>query len=354
MKIVLCHHYSLSFYAGGEKFILNLSRELVNRGYNVEIVALPIMRKSDRMEYVVKTLNELGVEYRESWLHSIKNVDVAYYIFAPLVHKFFKIDAPKVAGIHGFPFALELQHEDIKRANVIKLIRKVGFIPTAALMYHKYFGLKELKHFDAIHVINKAIFALYHGLHNNILYAPLWIYADRCKQSFEKSEKFTVLFLGRQSWVKGFDVYVELAKVLRGKGIEFLTTGKSVGSVKGLGSIPEEELMQYISKVHVVVIPSRIDTFGLAIVESMACGTPVITTPIPAHMGLELHSLIYTNSVKEFTKKILEIKSLWESDREEYYRLCKRVKEDAMKYDVNNVFPVYEQMFLEIAKLWER
>ncbi|MCG2871979.1 MAG: glycosyltransferase family 4 protein [Sulfolobales archaeon] len=354
MKVVLCHHYSLSFYAGGEKFLLNLSRELVEKGHSVEIRALPIMRKRDRMKHIVRILKELGIDYYESWFHKVRDADVAYFIYAPMIHKFFHVETPRIAGIHGFSFALELQHEDIKRANSIKLIRKAGLIPTAALIYHKYFGLNELKHFDAIHVINKAMLTLYHGLYNDIFYAPLWIYADRYKQSSEKSERFTVLFLGRQSWVKGFDIYVKVAEALRDRGIEFLSTGRSVRPVKGLGFIPEEELVKYVSKAHVVVIPSRIDTFGLAIVEPMVYETPVITTPILAHEGLELQSLIYANSVEEFAKKILEIKDLWESDREEYYRLSKRVKEDAVKYDVNKVFPAYEQMFLEVAKLWEK
>jgi len=354
MKVVLCHHYSLSFYAGGEKFLLNLSRELVEKGHSVEIRALPIMRKRDRVKHIDRILNELGVDYYESWFHKVRDADVAYFIYAPMIHKFFHVETPKIAGIHNFSFALELQHEDVKRANVIELIKEAGLIPTAALIYHKYFGFNELKHFDAIHVINKAILTLYQGLHNNIFYAPLWIYADKCELSYEKSERFTVLFLGRQSWIKGFDIYVQVAEALRDRGIEFLSTGSSVRSVKGLGYILGEELMKYVSKAHVVVIPSRGDTFGLAIVESMACETPVITTPILAHKGLELQSLIYASSVEEFAKKILEIKDLWESDREGYYRLSKRVREDAVKYDVNKVFHTYEQTFLEVAKLWER
>lgn len=350
MKIVLCHHYSLSFYAGGEKFLLNLSRELIKRCHNVEIRALPIMRDHNKMGYVTRILNELGIDYYESWFHRVR-ADVAYFIYAPLMHRFFDVKAPKIAGIHGFPFALELQHEDVKKASVIKLIREAGFIPATALIYHRYFGLNELKHFDAIHIINKAMLTLYHGLHNNIYYAPLWIYANKCKQSFEKSERFSVLFLGRQSWVKGFDIYVKVSEALRDEGIEFLSTGRSVGRVKGLGFIPEEELPYRISRAHVVVIPSRIDTFGLSIIESMACGTPVITTPILAHKGLELQSLIYADNVDEFAKKILEIKDMWENDREEYYRLCKRVREDVMKYDVNKVFPDFERMLLEVSKL---
>ena len=351
MKIVLCHHYSLSFYAGGEKFLLNLSRELIKRCHNVEIRALPIMRDHNKMGYVTRILNELGIDYYESWFHRVR-ADVAYFIYAPLMHRFFDVKAPKIAGIHGFPFALELQHEDVKKASVIKLIREAGFIPATALIYHRYFGLNELKHFDAIHIINKAMLTLYHGLHNNIYYAPLWIYANKCKQSFEKSERFSVLFLGRQSWVKGFDIYVKVSEALRDEGIEFLSTGRSVGRVKGLGFIPEEELPQHISKAHIVVLPSRIDIFSLAIVEVMACGTPVITTPIPAHKGMELQSLIYADDVDEFAKKILEIKDLWDGSREEYFRLCERVREDAMKYDVNKVFPNFEQMLLEVAKLW--
>jgi glycosyltransferase involved in cell wall biosynthesis len=352
MKIVLCHHYSLSFYGGGEKFLLNLSRELIKKGHSVEIRALPITRRRDRMKYVAKVLAELGINYNEFWFRKVRNADVAYFIYAPIVHRFFDVRAPKIVGIHAYPFAIELQHEDVKKANVIKLIREAGFIPTAALMYHRYFGLNELKHFDAIHVINKTMLPLYHNAHNNIFYAPLWIYIDKCKQGFEKNEKFTVLFLGRQDWVKGFDIYIKIAEVLKDKGIEFLTTGRSVGSVKGLGYILQEKLLyRIISAVHLVMVPSRSDTFGLSILESMACGTPVITTPIPAHKGLGLQSLIYADDVDKFAKKILEIKDLWKNDREEYYRLCKRVREDAMKYDVSNVFPAYEQMFLEMAKL---
>jgi glycosyltransferase involved in cell wall biosynthesis len=352
MKIVLCHHYSLSFYGGGEKFLLNLSRELIKKGHSVEIRTLPIMRRRDRMKYVAKVLAELGIDYHEFWFHKVRDADVAYFIYAPIIHRFFDVRAPKIVGIHAYPFAIELQHEDIRKANAIRLIREVGFIPTVALMYFKCFGLNELKHFDAIHVINKTMLPLYRNSHNNIFYVPLWIYIDKCKQGFEKNEKFTVLFLGRQDWVKGFDIYVEIAEVLKDKGIEFLITGRSVGSVKGLGYILQEKLLyRIISAVHLVIVPSRGDTFGLSILESMACGTPVITTPIPAHKGLELQSLIYADNVDEFAKKILEIKDMWENDREEYYRLCKRVREDVMKYDVNKVLPDFERMLLEVSKL---
>ena len=78
MEIVLCHHYSLSFGVGGEKFLFSAAKELVKRGHEVEVRALPIMKKRNRFSQLVKYLSELGVEYQESWLHRVKGADVVY------------------------------------------------------------------------------------------------------------------------------------------------------------------------------------------------------------------------------------------------------------------------------------
>jgi glycosyltransferase involved in cell wall biosynthesis len=347
MEIVLCHHYSLSFGAGGEKFLFSAAKELVKRGHEVEVRALPIMKKRNRFSQVVKYLSELGVEYQESWLHRVKGADVVYLIYAPIVHKLFKCDAPKIAGIHGFPFAIELQHEDVKGLNALKLARKVGVLPTAALTYFKAFGKRELKGFNAVHVINKAMISFYD--HEKTYYVPLWVDCDFYKPIAEKKEQFTALFLGRQEWAKGFDTYIKVAEMLKGKGVEFLSTGKSAGPVKGLNYVPEEDLPHVISSAHVIVLPSRIDTFGLSIVEALSCGTPVITTLTQAHKELEL-PLLYANTLEEFGVKILELKDLWERRREEYYALSKAVREEALKYDVDKVFPKFERMLVEVAR----
>lgn len=46
--------------------------------------------------------------------------------------------------------------------------------------------------------------------------------------------------------------------------------------IKFLGKIPHEELPKFYSKLDFLIFPSVVETQGLAAVESMACGTPVI------------------------------------------------------------------------------
>ena len=43
MKISFCHHLSLSYYAGGEKWIIETAKELAKRGHDVEIYCLPFL-----------------------------------------------------------------------------------------------------------------------------------------------------------------------------------------------------------------------------------------------------------------------------------------------------------------------
>lgn len=47
------------------------------------------------------------------------------------------------------------------------------------------------------------------------------------------------------------------------------------------GYVPEADLPMYYSTADAFVLPSTFDSFGIALVEAMACGTPVVATDLP-------------------------------------------------------------------------
>ena len=52
------------------------------------------------------------------------------------------------------------------------------------------------------------------------------------------------------------------------------------GAVEFVGRVPQEQLPWYYSAADVCVVPSFYESFGLAALESMACGTPVVASRV--------------------------------------------------------------------------
>ena len=52
--------------------------------------------------------------------------------------------------------------------------------------------------------------------------------------------------------------------------------------VSFVGRIPQDELPKYYSAADLMVFPSLYESFGLVALESLACGTPVVSTPVGA------------------------------------------------------------------------
>jgi D-inositol-3-phosphate glycosyltransferase len=70
------------------------------------------------------------------------------------------------------------------------------------------------------------------------------------------------------------DEYQNLQRLARQLGI--------ADSVSFVGRIEQDRLPQYYSAADVLVIPSYYESFGLVGLESLACGTPVVSTPVGA------------------------------------------------------------------------
>ncbi len=109
-----------------------------------------------------------------------------------------------------------------------------------------------------------------------------------------------VLYVGRIEALKGVDLLLQSAAHLEtddqvqilvvgsdaeGSGemdrlrglVDDLNLGKSIEFV---GRVPQDRLAWYYSAADACVVPSFYESFGLAALESMACGTPVVATRV--------------------------------------------------------------------------
>lgn len=91
------------------------------------------------------------------------------------------------------------------------------------------------------------------------------------------------LFVGRVSYEKNIEAFLKLelpgTKVVCGVGPVEAQLKERHPHVRWVGLLPRPELAKLYAAADVFVFPSHADTFGLVMVEAMACGTPVAAFP---------------------------------------------------------------------------
>lgn len=105
------------------------------------------------------------------------------------------------------------------------------------------------------------------------------------KKSAKNSNTKTLLCVSRVSHEKGLDSFCNLKisntkKVLVGDGPYLKKLKKKYPDVEFAGKKTGSELAKHYQSADVFVFPSKADTFGVVIIESIACGTPVAAYPV--------------------------------------------------------------------------
>jgi len=128
--------------------------------------------------------------------------------------------------------------------------------------------------------------------------------------------KFRAIFVGRVSPRKGVHYLLTAWKELTLLNAELVLVGPNLfpsgwleqyqDIISYVPSVPHLKLNQYYSTASVFVFPSLVEGFGLVILEAMACGIPVITTPNTG--GLD----ILTDGLEGFIVPIRDVEALKE------------------------------------------
>ena len=92
------------------------------------------------------------------------------------------------------------------------------------------------------------------------------------------------MYMGRVAVEKNIEAFLELDmpgnKVVVGDGPDLDKLKSQFPETAFAGAKFGEELARHLSDADVFVFPSRTDTFGLVLIEAMACGVPVAAYPV--------------------------------------------------------------------------
>lgn len=104
-------------------------------------------------------------------------------------------------------------------------------------------------------------------------------------RDFLKETRPIFLYVGRVAVEKNVEAFLKLdlpgTKWVVGEGPQLADLKRRYGSsVYWAGVLPQRELARFYAAADVFVFPSRTDTFGLVLLEAMACGLPVAAFPV--------------------------------------------------------------------------
>ena len=100
-----------------------------------------------------------------------------------------------------------------------------------------------------------------------------------------EAERPIAMYMGRVAVEKNIKAFLDLdlpgTKYVVGDGPALPGLKRRYPDVVFTGAKYAEELAGYLASADVFVFPSKTDTFGLVLLEAMACGVPVAAYPVP-------------------------------------------------------------------------
>jgi len=293
--------------------------------------------------------------------HKLLEYDVVY--FAKFVPPTFddlpilvkKLNIPIVYGWHYeyLPFIFNLN----RPSNYVQAF--IGVI--------KVLWLKIRKPVSLIHVLNYDQYKYFVKLALPTIYIPLGVDTKLFK-SGKKFDEFTVTFVSPR-YGKGVDFLMKIVpSVIRKRpDVKFILTG--IGFLGPLyyralkssfpknvivcENLPREEFIKILSKSHVLLFPSRRETFGRVVLEALSCGTPVVAFDIPGaprdivkryNCGI----VVKPFNVKGIIAGLLYLYELFMRYPETFQSLSKHCRSIAEKFDWKNLVRQYDAMFRKI------
>jgi len=192
----------------------------------------------------------------------------------------------------------------------------------------------------------------------NIVYNGI----DCDKKNFSEKEKGYLFFAGRMRKIKGPDTAARLAKKLNlpllmagetyldeKKYIEEEVLPNLTEKIKFIGMASREKMKKLYKNAKITLMPINApEPFGLVMIESMACGTPVVAFDNGSPREIIKHG--ETGFVVKDEKKMEDaIKKIYSMPQDEYVKMrlaCRRHVEE--NFSIEKMADEYEKLYYKI------
>jgi N-acetyl-alpha-D-glucosaminyl L-malate synthase BshA len=127
---------------------------------------------------------------------------------------------------------------------------------------------------------------------------------------------------------------------------------KDLGVFDDVRFLGKQEQMEEILVVSdLFLLPSEYESFGLAALEAMAAGMPVISSNAGGLPEINIHGetgfLADVGDVQRMSEYAVEILS--DNEKEELFK--KKAFEQASRFDIHNIIPVYEKLYSRFCRM---
>ncbi len=327
--IICSPQYGLSpnSAAGGEVHDEHILKGLAEKGVRVEII-LPFGKRWDKSQknWCVHSVPVPYVHY--SYLFNIVILPLLFTIYKKTRFQILRVHSPYYVGIGAFLFKKFFAPRVTLIATYHHLENKIFFRLIDYLLIHCWDTITTVSQFTKSQLIER-----YGVLPERIVIIPNGVSdefhpAEKDTEIFRRYKtdaRFSILSSGLLIPRKNFTFLLEVVSMLRDPEIALLIVGtgpekdKLERMVRELGLQQQVFFLGYLSKAEYVKVvqaadlfafPSLLEGFGLAPLEAMACGTPVVTSTsgsLPEVVGdgglvLELDIHIWVQAIRSLKK----------------------------------------------------
>jgi glycosyltransferase involved in cell wall biosynthesis len=313
MHIALQHTQYRS-HGGIENYLLNLVKVLSEAGHQITIYChrkeknLPVPQNCEiivKYKWLPKKIRErLFIRFIN------KKLDPSKYDLSICLTRAGKQDICICGGTHlGY---LNLTKNKLKSKDKLQIKREqLAYRTSKHIIAHSPMIKNNL--INLYNIPKEKVTCIYPPSDDTKFYQPLEQDIKHTKEKYKISDnKITLLFPSTGHKRKGLNFIIEALKQLPEDQFECLIAGNSPknsnlpNNIKYIGYI--KNLRNLYASVNFTVLPAYIEPFGLVIIESIACGTPVITSPfVGANSLIKNNGLIMPGLSVECLVKTLKI-----------------------------------------------